>query len=119
MHTLSSYSLPSPPLQLVRKPTPLKKLLNLTDQKGWQGEGEEEEEEEDDVSELQRRVHTAKLPTHARKAALKEIKVCVATIILLAYQVSLFVSPSPAAQDTTGTLSRACCVEVSESAALS
>ena len=102
----------SPSLQLARKSATHKKLLNVTDEKGWQEEGEGEEEE-DDVSELQRRVHTAKLPAHARKAALKEIKVCQHNSPPLVHLLRPLLSPA-AAQDTSCTLSRARCVEVSE-----
>ena len=52
-------------LQLIRKPVSLEQKRAI----------ERDDDEEDDISELLRRVNAAKLPSPARKAAMKEIKV--------------------------------------------
>ena len=48
---------------------------------GREGE-EEEEEEEDEMKELQKRIEKAKLPEHALKTALKELKVNTMSFLL-------------------------------------
>ena len=52
------------------------RVLQIELPRGRRGGREgEEEEEEDEMKELQKRIEKAKLPEHALKAALKELKV--------------------------------------------